>query len=141
MCRGYCGDESLRENTLREAKVSGFSDFAVAPCFHQEETVRIAIVTVTMIGLAVAVGIAAAPKEEPKRTGVLSVLRKDMKVGLKEVNGGYQINVLPEVPQGHTVLEVGEDYVILQDITGITETRIPIYAVRAVTVTRLEKVK
>lgn len=72
---------------------------------------------------------------------ILGALQKDQKVALKEAGGGYQIGVVQGVPLGHKVVEVGSDYVVLEDIAGITETRIPIYAIRAVTVTRIEKQK
>lgn len=44
---------------------------------------------------------------------------------------------MPGVPLGSKVLEVGADYVVVQDAAGVTETRIPITAVRAVVVTRV----
>jgi hypothetical protein len=37
-----------------------------------------------------------------------------------------------DVPMSHTVVEVGQDYVVMKDIAEVTETRIPIYAIKAV---------
>jgi hypothetical protein len=60
-------------------------------------------------------------------------------VGLKETHAGYTITVMAGVPLGQKVVEVGTDYVLLEDPTGATQTRIPVTAVRAVVVTRLSK--
>ena len=82
----------------------------------------------------VAVLAAAAPRGGG--AGVFGPLEKGSKVTLNETPGGYKIVVMPGVELGHTVAEVGADYVVA-DAAGVTETRIPVYAVRAVTVTRL----
>lgn len=68
--------------------------------------------------------------------GVLTVLRKGQAVGLKEVGGRFEINVMSNGPQvlGHKVIEVGHDFVILADIAGVTQHRIPLYSITAVTV-------
>lgn len=79
---------------------------------------------------------AAAPKAAPAG-GVLAPLTVGQKVGLKEVAGGEQISVMPGVELASKVIEVGADYVVVEDPAGITQTRIPVYAVRAVVVTRL----
>ena len=83
----------------------------------------------------VAVLAAAAPRGGG--AGVFGPLEKGSKVALKETPGGYLIFVMPGVELGHTVAEVGADSVVVADAAGVTETRIPVYAVRAVTVTRL----
>jgi hypothetical protein len=92
------------------------------------------IAVVWAVGV-VAVLAAAAPKGGG--AGVFGPLEKGRKVTLKETPGGYLIVVVPGVELGHTVAEVGADYVVLADAAGVTETRIPVYAVKAVTVTRL----
>ena len=58
-------------------------------------------------------------------------------VNLKAASGGYEIGVFKANPGplGHKVVEVGADYVVLQDIRGnVTTTRIPIYSIKAVTI-------
>ena len=99
---------------------------------------RIVIAVVAVAALAVAV--AAAPKAEPKK-GLFAPLEVGHQVGLKEGAGGYTISVMPGIPLGQKVVEIGSDYVVLEDPTGTTQTRIPITAVRAVVVTRLPKDK
>lgn len=90
--------------------------------------------------VAAIVGIAFAAEKElpPKRSGVLAVLEKDMKVSLKDTGSGFQIAVMPGVEMPSKVIEVGADYVVIEDIAGITQTRIPIYAIKSVTVTKIE---
>ena len=99
---------------------------------------RLILASVASIVLAVAV--AAAPKAEPKK-GLFAPLEVGHQVGLKEGAGGYTISVMPGIPLGQKVVEVGTDYVVLEDPTGTTQTRIPVTAVRAVVVTRLPKDK
>lgn len=48
-------------------------------------------------------------------------------------------NVVPGVDLGHKVVEVGTDFIVVEDLVGVTETRIPIYSIKAVTITRLPK--
>lgn len=87
--------------------------------------------------LAVTLGTAAAPRSL-KSSGLFAPLEVGQRIGLKERAGAYEISVVPGVELGHKVIEVGQDYIMVQDnITGVTETRIPVYAVRAVTITRI----
>ena len=96
---------------------------------------------ISLVVLLVALAPAAAPKADEKAPGVFAPLEKGSKVALKEVGGRYEISVVPGLAEGHTVAEVGGggDFVVLVDPSGVTETRIPIYSVKAVTVTRLPK--
>lgn len=92
---------------------------------------------ITVVGL---VGLVAAATPGPPR-GALSPLSVGQVVTLKEVGGGYQINVSPGLPAGHKVTEVGADFVVVEDPIGSTEIRIPVTSVRAVVVTRALQVK
>lgn len=67
-------------------------------------------------------------------------LQTGQKVTLKEVGGAYEIHVienLPPVAQGFKITKIQNDLIILEDVVGVTEVRIPIYAVKSVKVTRL----
>jgi len=65
--------------------------------------------------------------------GVLSVLAKGQPVSVKDVSGRYEIGVMPNAEMlGYKVVAVGSDYLALQDITGATELRIPIYSISSV---------
>ena len=98
------------------------------------------LILAAVASIILAVGVAAAPKAEPKK-GLFAPLEVGQQVGLKEAAGGYTIRVMPGVPLGQKVVEVGSDYVLLEDPTGTTQTRIPVTAVRAVVVTKLPKDK
>ena len=73
--------------------------------------------------------------EEHGRGGVLSVLSKGQAVGVKDVSGRYEISVIPDMEiLGYKVVDVGSDYLVVRDITGVTELRIPIYSIKAVSI-------
>jgi hypothetical protein len=74
--------------------------------------------------------------------GVLSALHKDQPVMVKEVAGRYEINVIPGGPPmlGHKVVEVGQDFLVLEDIVQVTELRIPLYSIKNVSVLHLRGV-
>jgi hypothetical protein len=95
----------------------------------------LAVIAVLLVALAPA----AAPKAEDKAPGVFAPLEKGSKVALKEVAGRYEINMIPGGAGSHTVAEIAGDLVVLVDPSGVTETRIPVYSIKAVTVTRLPK--
>lgn len=84
--------------------------------------------------LFASLGFAPGPK-----TGVLSVLKPGMPVNLMDVGGGYEIGIFTKGPEmlGYKVMEVGSDYVVVEDISGIKELRIPIYAIKSVSTTKL----
>ena len=77
-----------------------------------------------------------APAE---RQGVFSALRLGQAVQVKDSGGSYEIGVLEKFdgPLGDKVMEIGPDYVVCRDIADVTELRIPVYAVKSVTVTRI----
>jgi hypothetical protein len=88
--------------------------------------------------LAVALATAAAPRES-KKPGLFGPLEAGQRVVLREKDHGWEIGVVPGLEGGHKLLEVGPDYLVLEDAAGVTETRISIWAVKAVTVTRPPK--
>lgn len=96
---------------------------------------RQAILSVAILG-AILVALAAAPKDE-KHTGIFTLLEKGQTVSVKDVAGRYEIGLMPGVELPSKVVEVGADFVVLEDATGLVQTRIPIYSIRAVTVTKL----
>jgi hypothetical protein len=70
--------------------------------------------------------------QDKPRKGFLSVLKEGQTVTLKENAGRYEITVMKGVRLGHKVIEVGADYVVVEDIAGVTETRIPIYSIKSI---------
>ena len=102
---------------------------------------RNTIVAATVAAL-LALGIFSASGQAPaKPRGVLAVLHAGQPVTLKDTNGRYEINVFDNGPDllGYKVVEVGGDYVVLQDVAGVNELRIPIYSVKAVVTLKVGK--
>ena len=67
--------------------------------------------------------------QEKGRKGFLSVLKEGQGIVLKEAAGRYEITLMEG---GHKVIEVGPDYVVVEDIAGVTETRIPIFSIKSI---------
>jgi len=81
--------------------------------------------------IAVATALGAQNAQKPK--GVFSMLKVGQAVSLKDHGSAYSISFTePEVPLGHSVIEVGEDYVVVRDITGVKDVVVPVYAVKAI---------
>lgn len=76
-----------------------------------------------------------------KQPNVLSALKEGQPVSIKEVSGRYDITTLEGVSgvQGHKVLTIGSDYLVVQDISGITEIHIPVYSIKAIIRVKLTK--
>jgi hypothetical protein len=68
--------------------------------------------------------------QEKGRKSFLSVLKEGQSVVLKESAGRYEITLMEG---GHKVFEVGPDYVLVEDLAGVTETRIPICSIKSIT--------
>ena len=84
---------------------------------------------------AIAVCIVSASGQAPdKQDGFLSVLKKDQSVILKEVAGRYEITLMDGVlePLTHKVISVKADYLVVEDIASISETRIPVYSIKSI---------
>ena len=93
----------------------------------------VAILTVCLV-LFAASGLAPGPQ-----AGVLSVLKPGMPISLSDKNGGYEIGIFTKGPDllGYKVLEVAADYVVLEDVSGIQQLRIPVYSIKSVATTKL----
>ena len=60
------------------------------------------------------------------------MLKAAQSVTVKENGGRYEVTVMDEVRLGHRITEVGADYLVVEDVAGVTETRIPIYSIKAI---------
>lgn len=72
---------------------------------------------------------------QAKPTGVLANLKVDQAINVKEIGDRYLLTVIEgesKLPMPHTILELGSDYIVVRDFTGLNETRIPIYSIQAV---------
>jgi hypothetical protein len=73
-----------------------------------------------------------------------SVLKKDQKVALQETAQGYQIKIFKgfgEDTAPYKVIEIGDNYVVIEDAIGVNEIRIPIYAIKSITTVKFPKAK
>ena len=91
--------------------------------------VVVALVTVTL-----------GAKDSKETKGVFSALKVGQSVSLKDEGSAFTITFFePELQQSHKVIEVGNDYVVVRDIAGVTETTIPVYSVKAIVRVRTNK--
>lgn len=77
--------------------------------------------------------------QDRSKKGFLSVLKVGQIVTLKEDAGRYEITVLKNAQLAHKVIEVGADYVVIEDAARVTETRIPVYSIKAIIRLKLPK--
>ena len=91
---------------------------------------------VSVLFLSVFLALASVPAtghgQEKGRKTFLSVLKEGQSISVKEVAGRYEITLLKDVKLGHKVIEVGAEYVVVEDAAGITETRIPVYSIKSI---------
>jgi len=85
-------------------------------------------IAITLILLAITLSL-GADSEKPR--GVFSSLHIGQKVNLNEEGQGFTLVVTGEdLPLSHKVIEIGEDFVVLESVAGV-ETTIPVYAVKS----------
>lgn len=84
----------------------------------------LALGTITVFGQA----------PDKPRPGFLSTLKEGQSIMLKEVAGRFEISSFDDGPAmlSHKVIEVGTDYLTIEDIGGLIETRIPTYSIKAI---------
>lgn len=94
---------------------------------------RISIVLV-IVAVALAPFTASGQGQEKPPKGFLSVLKVGQPIAVKEAAGRYEIAVIDDAPAplGYKVIEVGVDFLVVEDVAGITETRIPVYSIKAI---------
>ena len=65
--------------------------------------------------------------------GVLSILKVGQSVNVKDVAGRFEFSTFDDglTVLSHKVIEIGPDYVMVEDIAGVAETRIPIYSIKS----------
>lgn len=68
---------------------------------------------------------------EQKPNGVFSSLHIGQKVNLKDEGQTFTITFFEEeIPQAHTVIEIGDNFIVLESVAGI-EITIPVYVVKS----------
>ena len=96
----------------------------------RRSTVGIAAVALVVF-LAMAV---AADRPVQSKSRFLHGLSKGQSVLLKDLGTNYEINVMPDdgAKLGQEVVEIGDDYVVIRDITGYRETRVPVHSIKSI---------
>lgn len=97
---------------------------------------RSIIATLLCATLAFACLSPEASGQEKGRKSFVSALKEGQSVVLKESAGRYEITLMEG---GHKVIEVGPDYVVVEDLAGVTETRIPVYSIKSITRIKVPK--
>ena len=79
------------------------------------------------------VNVSGQAPDKPQK-GFLSALKEGQSIILKEVAGRFEISSFDDGPAmlSHKVIEVGTDYLTIEDIGGLIETRIPTYSIKAI---------
>lgn len=77
-------------------------------------------------------------QDKPKKT-FLSALKEGSVVSVKEVAGKYELTVMKNAPVGSKVIEVGTDFVVLEDPAGVLETRIHVTSIKSIIRLKLPK--
>ena len=77
--------------------------------------------------------------QDKPRKGFLAALKEGQTVVLKENAGKYEITLMKNIPLGHKVIEVGSDYVVVEDAAGVTETRIHVTSIKSIIKLKIPK--
>jgi len=77
--------------------------------------------------------------EEKPAKGFLSVLKEGQIVLVKENAGRYEITIMKDIQVGRKIIEVWNDFVVIEDAAGVTSSRIPIYSIKAITTLKFPK--
>lgn len=98
-------------------------------------TLRLLLVVAALL---MAITATSYAQDKPKKT-FLSALKEGAVVSVKEVAGKYEITVMKNAPVGGKVIEVGTDYVVLEDPAGVMETRIHVTSIKSIIRLKLPK--
>jgi hypothetical protein len=95
------------------------------------------------IGLGVVVALVAVTlgaDGTSKTKSILSALKVGQSVSLKDVGSAFSITFFdPELPQSHKVVEIEDNFIVVWDIAEVTETTVPIYAIKAIVKVKASK--
>lgn len=83
------------------------------------------------IALLLLISTATSQPQAARKPTVFSTLKVGQAVALNEKELFVKISIIDGIDQGtHKIIEVGEDFIALQDIADVTEVRIPVHAVK-----------
>lgn len=95
---------------------------------------RIVIILLLLVSAAIGTFTVTAQAPAEKQTNFLSALKEGQQVSVGQDAGRYEITTVAGVVgvQGHKVTEIGNDFIVVQDIAGVTESRIPLWSIKAI---------
>ena len=78
---------------------------------------------------------------DKSRLAFLSVLTEGQTVNMKELSGQYEFSFFDDrqIALSHKVIDLGSDYMTVNDVSDLTETRIPIYSIKSIVKNKLPK--
>jgi hypothetical protein len=89
------------------------------------------LIGVTVVVLLIAMTLGADATKKPK--GVFSALKVGQSVSLKDEGSAFTLTVFePDLPQSHKVIEVGDNFIVVRDIAGISDTTIPVFSLKSI---------
>jgi preprotein translocase subunit YajC len=92
----------------------------------------------TLFAIALVAGIwlvspAQSQHESASRTTVFSSLRAGEQVIVKDAGQMVEISTIAGVEAGtHTVVEIGDNFIVLRDVAKVTTSRVPVYAIKSI---------
>ena len=98
-------------------------------------------VIVLLLAALIAFGIASGRLPDAPRMDFLAGLKKGQSVNVKEVAGRFEVRFFDDgqMVMSHKVIEIGPDFMTIEDISNVTETRIPIYAIKSIVKNKVPK--
>lgn len=88
-----------------------------------------------LLAAFIAIGTITVTGQTPDkpRLGFLSALKAGQSVAVKEVAGRFEILIDDSLKDlSHKIIEVGPELVVVEDIGGLIETRIPVYSIKCI---------
>lgn len=82
------------------------------------------------VGFFLLLFVGAVNQDRPKK--FLSRLKTGQNVSVKEVSGKYELIINEKAPVGSKVTEIGDDYAVLEDPSGLVETRIHVTSIKSI---------
>ena len=71
--------------------------------------------------------------EVKKPKGVFSAIKVGQSVSLKDEGSAFTITFFePDLQQSHKVVEIGDNFIVVRDLAEVTETTVPVYAVKSI---------
>lgn len=92
--------------------------------------------TLLAIALVAATWMISPAKSQPESASsatIFSSLRAGEQVIVKDAGQLVEISTISGVDAGtHTVVEIGDDFIVLRDVAKVTLSRVPVYAIKAI---------